>query len=200
MPERLFGEDVRPLARRIAAIANLPEIQLGRDTDYTFSAEQMASILRDWVNGVSLSTMAQQYSTVETDPDVRIMNFSRYLFSKLLSRVAWGIGALETVCLSGSSVHNVYEGPGTTSYLPSMIFFGVKQQAAIWLRMVGVPRIVADKMALLWQQSNKGAPTSYEAIRYWVAELTDSDWLHVIPTASALTPRDMRLIWQDFAG
>ncbi|GCE12038.1 DEAD/DEAH box helicase [Tengunoibacter tsumagoiensis] len=195
-PERLFGEDSHPMVERISAIANLPEIQLGKESDYAHSAEQIAAILRDWVNGVSLKQMARRYGAHENDPDVQIMNFSRYLFSRLLSQAAWGIGALETVCLSSQK----QRGWQPVGYIPSMLFFGVRQREAIWLRMVGVPRIVANPMAQIWRQQMKGEPRSYEVIREWVSRLSDEEWRQIIPVGSPLTPRDMRLIWQEFSG
>ena len=70
----------------------------------------------------------------------------------------------------------------------------------IWLRMAGVPRIVANGLAGVWKQKNADEPKSYDAIREWVAGLSDSDWQQAIPPGTTLTPRDMRLIWQDFAG
>lgn len=83
-------------------------------------------------------------------------------------------------------------------YVPSMIFFGVKQKEAIWLRMVGVPRIVADGLAQLWQQKQTKEPSTYDDIRAWVTQLTNDEWQQTIPSDTALTPEDMRLIWRSF--
>jgi hypothetical protein len=123
-------------------------------------------------------------------------DFSRYLFSILISKVSWGIGALETVCLTDNEKSHI----GDIGHIPSMIFFGVRQKEAIWLRMAGVPRIVANGLADVWKRQKANEPKSYDGIREWVTNLSDSDWKKAIPAESKLTPSDMRLIWRDFAG
>ena len=192
---RLFGTNLNPLRERIEAIADLPEIKLGQEEGFPFNAARVALILRDWVNGKTLEDMAEEYGKRNSEPNKRIVEFSKYLFS-ILSTASWGIGALETVCLTGDERSHV----GDIGHIPSMIFFGVRQKEAIWLRMAGVPRIVANGLADVWKQKNAQEPKSYEGIREWVAGLSDSDWQKALPSGTTLTPKDMRLIWQDFTG
>ena len=168
---RLFGDNINPLRERIEAIADLPEVKLGQDEGYPFNARKVALILRDWVNGKTLAEMAQNYGKPDPDPNRQVVDFSKYLFS-ILSTVSWGIGALETVCLLGHEQSQL----GDVGHIPSMIFFGVRQKEAIWLRMAGVPRIVANGLADIWQHQKAAEPKSYDAIRKWVASLADSDW------------------------
>jgi replicative superfamily II helicase len=195
MPDNLFGRDLEPLTERVNIIADIPEISLGQDERGAFNARRVAAILRDWVNGKTIEEMARSYGSANNDQNKQITDFSKYLFS-MLSRASWGMGALETVCLSGNERTNWNQ----VGYIPSMIFFGVPQKEAIWLRMVGVPRIVAGGLADLWKQRFSSEPESYDGIRNWVANLTDSEWKHALPTGTALTPNDMRLIWQSFSG
>ncbi len=197
LPNKLFGDDLQPLSKRIQAIADLPEMQLGTGTGQPFNAKRIAGILRDWVKGDTLSELTQKYSiTGVTGSDEQVAEFSSYLFSTLLGKASWGIGALETVCLSGSKQVEWEE----IGYIPSMIFFGVQHKEAIWLRMAGVPRVVADGLAQVWQQKRRTEPEGYDDVRNWVSQLTDDDWKDAIPGRTKLTPSDMRLIWQTFAG
>jgi replicative superfamily II helicase len=194
-PERLFGSDLRPLTQRINAIADIPEISLGQDEPGTFNPSRVAKILRDWVKGKTIEELARSYGSHNDDVNKQITDFSRYLYS-MLGRASWGMGALETVCLSGNEQTNWDE----VGYVPSMIYFGVPQKEAIWLRMVGVPRIAARGLANLWKQRAGSEPESYDGIRSWVANLTDRDWQQALPSGASLTPREMRLIWQSFSG
>ncbi len=194
-PERLFGSDLDPLTQRINAIADIPEISLGQNELGTFNARRVAEILRDWVKGKTIEEMARSYGSLNDDVNKQITDFSRYLYS-MLSRASWGMGALETVCLTGNEQTNWNE----VGYVPSMIYFGVPQKEAIWLRMVGVPRIVAVGLANLWKQRAGSEPESYDGIRSWVANLTERDWQQALPSGASLTPRETRLIWQSFSG
>jgi hypothetical protein len=81
-----------------------------------------------------------------------------------------------------------------------MIFFGVQRKEGVWLRTVGVPRLVADPLGSMWQQSAGGEPGSYEQLRSWVSQLDDREWQRAIPAGSRLRPEDMRLIWHEFTG
>ncbi|WP_136625178.1 DEAD/DEAH box helicase [Dictyobacter kobayashii] len=194
LPERLFGEDLEPLIERLQVVAQLPEIHF-EQIDQRFEVRRTAEILRDWVNGKTVEEMATIYGGHVRDKDKQVADFSNYLFS-ILNRASWGISALQTVCLSSDETINW----NTVGYVPSMIFFGVRQKDAVWLRMVGVPRIVANRMASLWQQRMVAEPISYDLVRSWVAQLSDQDWRQVIPAGTTLTPSDMRIIWQVFSG
>lgn len=195
--ERLFGDDITPMQRRVEAIANLPEIELGQTNQFPFSSELVAKILRDWVMGETLDTLAEKHWVNREDsPDKKLMNFSSYLFGRIIGSASWGMGALETVSL-GDVADEQWEQVG---YLPSMIYFGVRRKEAIWMRMVGVPRIVADSLGQLWQRRNKSEPETFDDLRQWVSTLTDSEWSQSLPKSSSLTSADMNLIWQVFSG
>jgi replicative superfamily II helicase len=197
LPGRLFGDDLEPLTRRVEAIATLPEIKLGQEEHPPFNPKLVAAILRSWVRGDTLMSMADQYwRKTEGSADERVSEFSRYLFSQLIGRASWGLGALESVSLATAGEADVADA----AYIPSMVFFGVRQPEAIWLRMVGVPRVVADNLATLWRARSVGEPGTYDKIRGWVNGLTESDWRQAIPPGAPVTPQDMRLIWEEFAG
>lgn len=196
-PDRLFGQNIGPLRDRIVAIAQLPEMQLGSGGNQPFNPERVARILRDWVLGDTLADLSERYRvSTDSDPDKRVAKFSSYLFSELLGQASWGIGALESVCLAGREVPKDAEA----GYVPSMIFFGVNRKEAVWLRTVGVPRIVADRLAGLWQAGGGAEPAAYADLRNWVTKLTDGEWRSVLPPNSSLTPQDMRILWEQFAG
>jgi len=195
LPERLFGNDIEPMRERIDAIADLPEIDLGQGIDAQFNPELVAKIIKDWVLGKNLNELAQEYwMEQETDDNKRLTKFSQYLF-KLIGKVSWGMGALETVSLAGSK--DIDENVG---HIPFMIFYGVRRKEAIWLRMVGVPRIVADGLSATWRRKQTQSPQNYDDIRSWVGNLSDSEWRNVIPSDTKLTPNDMRVLWSEFSG
>jgi hypothetical protein len=196
-PERLFSENLQPLRQRVEMIAMLPEIQLGQGNRPPFNAERVAGILRDWVRGETLGELSRKYTVPpQADAEKRVADFSSYLFSQLLARASWGIGALENIALAGDDEAE-WEKIG---YVPSMIFFGVERKEAVWLRMAGVPRLVADNLGKLWEQKKTADPNTYDDIRRWVTQLSDTDWRQAIPTGTSLTPDDMRHIWREIAG
>jgi replicative superfamily II helicase len=201
-PSVLFGSDIRPLTDRIAAVASIPEIKLGVGHRQPFNAQRIAEILRDWVNGSDLSELAKRYpiptpQNQEDDRGEAITRFSQYLFGTLLGRASWGLGALEGLSLAG------IEPPaagGDEAYVPAMVFFGVRRKEAVWLRMVGVPRMVADPMGAIWETQRGGPPQTYAEVRNWVNAFGDEQWRSVIPRGSVLTPDAARRVWAAFSG
>lgn len=195
-PEKLFGEDLRPLTERVSAIAEIPEIRLGTDQPARFSARRIAAILTDWVSGVGIDVMANRYPVSDaTEPEKQLSNFSRYLF-RLLGKASWGLGALETLSLAGQGD----SVPKEAAHVPSMVYFGVNQPEAVWLRMVGVPRLVASRLGDEWKSTGRSSPDSFEGLREWVSSLDDEDWSGALPATSDLTPNDMRVVWSELSG
>lgn len=194
-PVRLFGSDSAALTARIAEIADLPEIRLGQFERGPFSPQRVAEILIGWVGGEPLGTLADRFRVAreEDDPGDRLGAFSRYLF-RMIGLASWGLGALETVCAAGQE--NV---PADAQYVPAMVYFGVSSPEAVWLRMVGVPRIAASGLARIWRERHLPEPESFDAIRTWVDGLSVDEWNAFPRTGSSLTGADLMAIWNQIA-
>ena len=190
-PQVLFGDDLDYLASRISLIAELPEMNLGQGEQGTFSPKRVARILQAWVRGQSLPDMASEFGSGD-DPDKRAADFSSYLYGGLLGRASWGLGALEAVCFAGRDA-----GRGQEGYVPSMIYFGVDTQEAVWLRMAGVPREAARGAAQLWSAQVRRQPESFRQIREWVSSLSDADWDTAV-RSQGMPGEDMRRVWDAF--
>lgn len=192
VPDNLFGLNTDPLTRRIGAIATIPEISLGDAEHAKFDPHRIAVILRDWVGGKSLSALAR----VHSHPNQTAQQFSRYLFSGLLGKASWGLGALEGICLAGAN-EKQWEAVG---HIPSMVYFGVRTKEAVWLRMVGLPRLMAEGFASQWRKLRGSEPESFDDIRDWVSSLNDRQLSDALGKTSKLTPVEMKWIWKEFAG
>lgn len=193
-PDTIFGTDIKPLKERIEVIAALPEMGLSDGKFGKFDSERVASILIDWVKGESLINLTSKYSLIQNkDNNERVGEFSRYLYGTLISKAAWGVGALEGICIG-----NKTDRDEDYNYISSMIFFGVKSKEAVWFRMAGVPRSFANELSNLWIVSKGGRPNSYQEMRDWVSGLQESEWTKVISKNSPLTPKQSKLIWENF--
>lgn len=198
MPEKLFGNDSSTLTKRIELLADLPEIQFGTNRSGKFRADLIAKAIRDWVHGCNLSTLANNYPHLagnSSNDAEAITNFSQYLYGSLLGKASWGLGALESVYLGGLD----NKERAQVGYVPSMVFYGVSRKEAVWLRMAGVPRTLADGLGKLWNDSSKLEPESYDGVRSWVTGLSDQEWRNAIPENSSLRPQDCRILWKELS-
>lgn len=195
-PIELFDYSSANLTRQIEVIGSIPEIRLGYGNRPPFNPALVADILKDWVNGLPLYSIAERYKISDQEyPQKILTDFSEYLF-RLIGIASWGVGALEGLCLHDVSDTEWQE----VGHVPSMVFYGVKRKEAIWLRMVGVPRMLADGLARMWKEADTALPSSYDAIRTWVDGLSDSDWATAIPSGIDLTPEQCRHLWQTLRG
>lgn len=195
-PSEIFDYDSTNLTRQIEVIGSIPEIRLGYGTKPPFNPNLVANVLKDWVNGLPLYGIAERYKTKGEELSQKgLTEFSEYLF-RLIGIASWGVGALEELCLSDITDTQWQE----VGHVPSMVFYGVKHKEAIWLRMVGVPRIIADGLAGVWKDTGTAVPSSFDEIRTWVDGLSDPNWAKAIPSGIDLTPEQCRRLWQTLRG
>lgn len=200
LPSSLFGQDISALKLRIDMIAGVPEMRLGDGTGGPLDTERTASILRDWVNGDDIISLARKYAHKEGQEkselkQSEIADFSQYLFSTLITNASWGIGALENLCLAGRSM----SADDGAAHIPSMIFFGVQTTEAVWLRMAGLPRVAAEGVAAIWRRQGNERPQSYAALRSWISSLSSDDWAAALP-GSNISAEAMQKVWRELSG
>lgn len=202
LPSKLFGEDISALRQRVELIAGVPEMRLGDGKGAgPFDATRAASILRDWVQGDNLGDLATKYARPNPDgtemkPEKKLTEFSTYLFSTLVGNASWGLGALEGLCLSDAPEEDIE----VAQHIPSMVFFGVHSTEAVWLRMAGAPRLIAEGAAGLWRTSRRGRPETFRDVRAWMAGLSDSEWRAALPKDSRMSVNAMRMVWRELSG
>ncbi|MGO1532398.1 MAG: hypothetical protein ACTHX1_15185, partial [Micrococcaceae bacterium] len=190
-PVRLFGPSLDPLSERLELVSRMPELRLSPDdSSGTFDPYKAAGVLRDWVNGVSLADMVKAHARKKSTPESTHATFVSYLLGKLSHNASWGLGALGKVAFGGKDIGNAE----TSSYVPTMVFYGVNTPEATWMRMAGLPRDVARAAANIWRDQERGDPKSFDDVRGWIQGLTDSDW-HVALEGTALRPDDVHTLW-----
>ncbi|HEY4023841.1 MAG TPA: DEAD/DEAH box helicase [Pseudonocardiaceae bacterium] len=206
LPENLFGADIGALAARTRILGEVPELRLGSARAEALSAERVAAIIRDWVLGVSVGDLAARHWPAQSDPATRVAGLAKYLFGQLANQASWGLGALQNTYLPSAPASS---SPSAARYVPSMVYFGVSTPAAVWMSMVGVPRIAAVGVGEQWLRQHGRPPGSFAELRDWLATLDDRDWTTALDAtgggsalsdAAALSGADMRRLWQQAIG
>lgn len=195
-PDALFGVDQQPLVDRMRILGEVPELGLGWEAAGTFSPERVAKIVAAWVNGASVSELANEFGDAKKPVDRRIADFAKYLYGTVTYKTSWGLGALQSVHLSGST--DVL-ADAQARYVPSMVYFGVSSPEAVWMRMAGLPRLAARGAGDLWRDSVGQPPTSYRQLRGFLGDLDAATWQRAAPE-SRLTGEEMRLLWNEALG
>ncbi len=179
-PNNLFSQqDYSSMTNKVSIIAHLREVGLGTDSTYSaFNPETVSKILVDWVNGDNISILSKIHPSFRNKGEDRINDFVSYLTSATF-KSSWGLSALEGIVnAKGDNIQD------TNSYIPSMVYYGVRTKEAIALRMLGVPRTLSDNIATNLFKEKK--PRSYNEIRKSINNLSFNAWEDFKPNGSKL--------------
>ncbi|MEP7151840.1 MAG: DEAD/DEAH box helicase [Nitrospira sp.] len=145
--ESLFRHDDQHLQGMMGVLLQVPELRESFKVVISGSGsygQKLALIVKDWVNGVSVRDIAGRYFMEEGDDITKAMtNCGKSLFGKLTQTASWGLGAL--LSITGSDLTE--DQFKALRNLPSRVYYGVNDDSAIALRLLGVPRAAATSLA-----------------------------------------------------
>lgn len=145
--QSLFGAGNDNLKKMMGVLLKVPELRknLSEVTGGKQpNGELLALILKDWVNGEPITTIAGKFFTKEgRDATHALTACGQNLFGKLTQTAAWGLGAL--LSITGGDIPD--DERQTLNNLASRIYYGVSNEKAIALRLLGIPRMAAEPLA-----------------------------------------------------
>jgi hypothetical protein len=146
--ETLFSESNKTLQDMMGILLMVPEL---RDNlkDVTGGelpdGQKLALIIKDWVNGEAVNDIATNYFMDDSNNSTKAMTkCGQNLFGKLTHTASWGLGALLSITAGDLPEEEFKE----LSNLPSRVYYGVNNDSAIALRLLGIPRTAAMPMAI----------------------------------------------------
>ena len=188
-PRTLFHVDGTPddiLSEAMETLGKVPEIRLGSDEPGIFDAVRIARITTAWVNGASLFEIAK----LEFKND--LLECTRHIYSTISSLVPWGLRAIQKVAFSGRDDVEWEE----MDMIPAMVLHGVRSKEAVALRMLNIPRFIAENMANHVRSLN----IPLNKVDEWLAETSPVDWSKFVPRSSTVTGPEFKLLWEIIDG
>jgi len=181
--ERLFSSGDHTLQNMMGVLLRVPELRDnlnsvlgGKSPD----GDKLARILKDWVHGADIAHIAKQYFSENGSDDVAALTkCGQNLFGKLTHTTSWGLNAL----LAITTTELDEEARSRLSNLPSQVYYGVATDEAVSLRLLGVPRRAAPRLAealrLTWEDS-------LPAIRQRLENLPEQVWSEALGREGAI--------------
>ncbi len=143
----MFSSESDTLRKMMGILLDVPELRenlkevTGKSNP---DGGKLALILKDWVNGNSIPDIAQlHFSKENREAEVALTKCGQNLFGRLTQTAAWGMGAL--LSITGGDMPE--EERQALNNIASKIYYGVSDDEAIALRLLGVPRSAANPMA-----------------------------------------------------
>lgn len=168
----IFSKSTPQLKNIIDVVKEIPEIDLSRFSGGPLDVEEIAELTKDWVNGASITKISDTYFSREPDPSIRIFQASNYVNSQLMQQISWGTTALQKL----SAFYNKEIDFEKISHFPALIYFGVRSKDALTMRMMGVPRFVAEDLGTVYSKEFSKKDPSFTDIRNWLLKLDDETW------------------------
>lgn len=145
--QALFSRESDTLKKMMGVLLKVPEL---RDNlaEVTGNAgpngDKLALIIKDWVSGCSLPDIAQRHFSKDgRDATDALTACGQNLFGKLTQTAAWGLGAL--LSITGKDIPE--DERQLLNNLASRVYYGVSDENAIALRLLGIPRLAAVPLA-----------------------------------------------------
>lgn len=191
--DRLFRAGDRTLQDMMGVLLRVPELRNNLNDVLGGKAadgDKLALILKDWVNGEELTTIAVNYFRRDGEDEVTALTkCGQNLFGKLAQTSAWGLNAL--LAITASDLPD--DERNRLANLPSQVFYGVSTDEAVALRLLGVPRRAATRLA---GALNLRAEEPLTSIRRRLATLPEQAWLDAVGPAGGA----YRRAWQIMDG
>ncbi|MBL8822426.1 MAG: DEAD/DEAH box helicase [Planctomycetia bacterium] len=171
--ERLFRKGDGTLKDMMGVLLRVPELRDNLNEVLGGSAtdgDKLALILKDWVNGEEVTTIANRYFRKSgIDETSALTKCGQNLFGKLTQTSSWGLNALLAITASDLP-EDVRK---QVSNIPSQVFYGVSSDGAIALRLLGVPRRAAAPIAI---KIGATESSSLPKLRKILTGMTETDW------------------------
>lgn len=173
----LFSNINKNLQNMMGVLLKVPELRENLKAVTGGSSpngEKLALIVKDWVNGVSVSEIARShFMKDDIDMTKALTICGKNLFGKLTQTASWGLGAL--LSITGSKLSE--EQFNLLSNLPSRVYYGVNDDSAIALRLLGVPRAAATNLVKSMGNISKKPLTE---LRETIKNLDENGWMQAM--------------------
>lgn len=191
--ERLFRKGDRTLQDMMGVLLRVPELRENLNAvtgGQSSDGNKLAQIIKDWVNGEEISTIAERYFKTEgMDDTTALTKCGQNLFGKLTQTSSWGLGAL--LAITASDLPDSERSQ--LANLPSRVFYGVSTDDAIALRLLGVPRRAATALA---HSLNLRREEPLHSIRDRLTAMSEQDWNASVGASGGV----YRRVWQILEG
>lgn len=192
--DSLFSQTNRNLQNLMGVLLSVPELRDNLKAvtgGQTPDGEKLALIVKDWVNGTSVPDIAARYF-MGPDGDLThaITSCGQNLFGRLTQTAAWGLGALLSI-----TGHELSEDQyKSVRNLSSRVYYGVNDDSAIALRLLGVPRTAAPQLAL-----SMGAilDEPLPSVRVRLRSMNESGWTQALGARKGFV---YRKVWRILEG
>lgn len=204
---QLFSENNQNLSKLVGLMLNTPEIrsqvQKLSPNLQAFDQTSISRMMVDWVNGKSISFIADKYFATQGDPRKRIEICSKAMYSYMANAATWGLAAIQKMPNSGAGWDQLSEiDKKKMANLPALLHYGVSSDEAVLMRKSNIPRSIATRVGQLYlsSQGEHIFDKSSSEVNGWINSLSQDTWNTFTESGSTLSGREYQIIWRKLSG
>ncbi len=201
---RLFSSDSKALRKLIQVMFMIPEIRSnlkevkipGTTRTYT----SVSRLIEKWVSGTEIPQIAIEFWK-NNDPE-SLSECVKSIYRLVSNSAAWGLSSIQKIPGSGLDFEQLSEDEiKKINNLPSMVYYGVKTDHAIMMRMNNVPRSIAESLGKVFKEDNKDLySTNPKFVTDWLYNLDDEIWQKTIPPNKDISGKEYKEVWKKISG
>ncbi|MGD2248562.1 MAG: DEAD/DEAH box helicase [Candidatus Methanofastidiosia archaeon] len=200
---RLFSGSSDVLRKMIGVMMTIPEIK--RNLDIKIPGEKithstLSGLITEWVSGKEIVDITKEFWG--QDDYISLSKCVSIIYSKITNAASWGVAAIQKLPVSGIDFDNLSEEDARKlKNIPAMIYYGVKTDDAVAMRMNNVPRSIAPKLGELYKREIGDIYLSKPRdIAKWLKDLDESTWGEIVPEKKEMSGKDYKEIWEKLSG
>lgn len=180
-------QDMMGILLRVPELRENFQVAIGGEH---LDGNKLSLIIKDWVNGVSVFDITNRYFRKEgEDFTIAMTKCGQSLFGRLTQAASWGLGALLSITVNDLPEEQYKK----LSNLPSRVYYGVNDDSAIALRLLGIPRSAANPLA---SSLSSVMTQPLSKIRNHLRNLSEKDWIDALGESG----KTYRNIWHVLEG
>ena len=158
------------------------------------TGEKLGTLLIEWVKGISIYEITE--SIFGAHDANSVSSCVKILHSKVANSASWAFSALQKIPADGPGAG---EQPAPSN-LPAKIYYGVDTDAAVLMRLNGVPRAVAKGLGSMYEREHPVRQATPSGAREWITKLPVSRWDSIAERGRYLSGAEYRRVWRRLAG
>jgi len=195
MPESLFGSTESKLPDLFSVMFKIDQLNFSHDDEQGRKQSRMADIAQAWIAGKTIHDIAVDF--FEGSGSGEISKVYQAIYGKLANGGTWGLSALSQ--MSGLDFDALSDTQKRQlNLMPAMLYHGVKNEAAVLMRMNSVPRSVAESIGNNFKQQVEDRNIS--TARKYLNSLDESEWNLAVSQSKYISGAECKKVWQILSG
>ncbi len=202
-PQDMFSRGSGKISRLVGVmLGNIPEVKNLSDamSGPRSTPDAIGALISDWVSGKSIVDISADHfgGTAESE----ITACVRALYQKVVNSASWGLAGIQKIHDFGGDGEPEARGRrgSQAANLPAMVYHGVDTDAAVLMRINGVPRSISKRIGAEYAHEHD-ADNIYAAesgrVLGWLSDLPGSAWK---PEGGSITGEECKTVWRRLSG